>query len=272
MEGTKLFNKQGAQIYPESSAECIYSEALKQGGNVEECLKDLYEKLTDISQEGEAAKNINVKIGYANLAVRTQELAETNASWGAFAIPTADAPYTWKKTSYSYDELALTTTYEIVAMYSENNEHTIYKAMNSDTEQPIIQYEKDNEGNDDYQNVDYISQDWSDIPISISAANPYAYMATRKKVDGKWTAFSTPVLYGKWAFDSKLEIKYRVTETSDVPSLFAGSVDPGEDWISNNTQVFQGYLWMITATSVNGVLQKKDDVIWSGPNLISVVQ
>ena len=62
--GEKLFNQDGKQIYPISHASVIISEALKANGNVETCLKDIYEKLTDISEEAGAAKNINVKIGY----------------------------------------------------------------------------------------------------------------------------------------------------------------------------------------------------------------
>lgn len=266
--GTPLFDHEGKQIYPISYAELIESSY----GNVEDCLVDIYDKITNISGEGEAAKNINVTVGYLTLNTKSTNDVKELTGWGAFELPTSDRPYTWKKTTYSYDQLELTITYEIVSVYQQNEEQTIYKAMDSDSEQPKIEYPTDWNNNPDYQNVDFVSQGWSTIPISISASAPYVYMATRKKIDGLWEPFSTPVLYGKWAFDSVMEIRYATTTDNTPPALNAGSSDPGNNWNTTNSNEFTGYLWIITATSVNNVLNAKNGVIWQGPNLISVVK
>lgn len=270
--GTKLFDQEGVQIFPETDASVTISNILKSGGNVEDCLKDLYDKITDLSGEGESAKNIKVSVGYLTLDTKDESVVEELTGWGAFELPTSDLPYTWKRTAYSYDKLELTVTHEIVSVYQQNEEQTIYKAMDSDTEQPKIEYQEDEEGNFDYQNVDFTSQGWSNIPISISASSPYVYMATRKKTDGLWSPFSTPVLYGKWAFDSVMEIRYTITDSSTPPELNSEATNPGDHWKETNNEEFTGYLWIITATSVNGVLNAKNKVIWYGPNLMSVVK
>ena len=56
------------------------------------------------------------------------------------------------------------------------------------------------------------------------------------------------------------------------PELNSEAVNPGDHWKETNNEEFTGYLWIITATSVNGVLNAKNKIIWNGPNLMSVVK
>lgn len=271
--GEKLFNQGGVQIYPISDASVIISSALKTNGNVEECLNDLYDKITDISEEGEAAKNINVKIGYLLLNSKEESYAKEQTGWGAFDFPTSDQPYLWKRTAYSYDELELTTVYEIALMYPENTSQTVYRAYaDINAEKPEILYET----NEDTGEINYnnpILTDWSFNPVSISAEKPYVYMAVRHKVDGDWQAFSTPALYGKWNFDSVVVIKYTVNDGSTTPGVDVTNSNPGDIWVDTNSSEFTGYLWMITATKIhNDYYQSEGGIIWSGPNLISIVK
>lgn len=270
--GEKLFNQDGKQIYPISHASVIISEALKANGNVETCLKDIYAKLTDISEEAGAAKNINVKIGYLLLSSKEESYAKEQTGWGAFAFPDANQPYLWKKTSFSYDELELTTVYEIALMYPENTSETVYRAYADITvEKPEIFYGTDDDGNIDYNQP--LLTEWSYNPVSISAEKPYVYMATRRKIDGEWQPFSAPALYGRWTFDSTITIKYAITDSLETPNFDAYNSNPGADWFDTNTQEFTGYLWMITATKIGGnYYSSETGVIWSNPNLISIVK
>jgi hypothetical protein len=97
-------------------------------------------------------------------------------------------------------------------------------------------------------------------------------MSTRKRVEGKWTKFSDPAQFGRWAFDSKLEMRYQVTD-SDVPNVDNKSDNPGDGWTTESITDFTGKLWMITATSVNGVINSDDDQTrWQGPYLIGYVK
>ena len=270
---TKLFDNQGKQIFPVTNATSVSTEAGSKQ-NVEICLKDLYDKITDLSQEGEAAKYINVKIGYLLLDSKDKAFAEEQTNWGAFDFPTAELPYLWKRTAYSYDKVALTTTYEIVLMYPENETQTVYKAyVDPDKEQPEIFYATDEEGKPDYQNPLLIEYGWQYDPVSISAERPYVYMAVRQRKDGQWEPFSTPALLGKWTFDSTVIFKYAVTKNSNAPALNTTLEDPGSDWKDTNPGEFVGYLWMINATKIDkNYYQNADKIIWNGPNLISIVK
>lgn len=272
MAGTRVYNKDGEQIYPISKAENIISNALVSEGDVEECLLDIYKRIGELTGDEEAVNSIKVEIGYKKATTRDEaEIKESTGSWGAFTMPSADYPYIWKKTVFTYkgkEESELNTVYEIVAAYPEM-QHTIYKATDG-TVQPTITYEKNDEGEPDYQEVDYIAQGWQDQPISLSAQAPYVYMATRKKEDGLWGPFSLPVLYGRWAFDSQLELRYAVSPSLTPPELDKSNPNPS-GWESEITEEFPGqYLWIITATSVNGQVNiDTSGNIWKGPNLIS---
>lgn len=271
MAGTALFDKDGKQIYPSSKANCITTDALTAGGDVETCLNDIYDKLVDISAEGNAAKSIGVDITYALIATKDASEAKLHSSWGAFTEPTADDPYLWKRTAFKYGEKEVTVEYELSLMYPENETETWYRAHTSlSAEQIQITYEQTSDGKDDYTKP--IRGDWSTSPVSVEAAKPYAFMAIRKRVDGNWEAFSTPALYATWAFNSTIDVRYTISE--EEPTINRTNSNPNTEsviWNNKNTAT-SGKLWMIFATKVSTDYYKDGDGnIWSEPSLISIL-
>lgn len=283
MEGIQLYNKDKQEIYPISKAEAILTEASGESSNVEECLADLYRRTTP---EGdiEATNNIKVKIQYCRTDTKEESEVKEKDNWqDFFSLPNQENPYVWKKTSFSYsgesqEDQDLKTTYEIVASDTAQIIQNIYIAR-STGKAPIIEYPKvtgpDGEPTeeDDLSAFDNsLPEGWSETPVSVSPATPYVFMSTRKRVDGQWERYSEPAQFGRWAFDSQLELRYTVT-SSEVPSVDKSNDNPGEQWTTNAQDDFTGKLWMITATSVNGVLNKDDNGNkWFGPHLIAKIQ
>ena len=113
---------------------------------------------------------------------------------------------------------------------------------------------------------------WSDSPVSISASDPYGYVATRIRKNGIWTRFVIG-LNSKWSYDSKMIVKYTYTTSSSSPSIDRMQDNPGNNWVDQVTVTGTGYLWMITATRVStNYAQDDSGNIWSAPQLISVIQ
>ena len=123
---------------------------------------------------------------------------------------------------------------------------------------------------------------WSFTPKEISQSTPNVYIAIRTRTDGVWSNYEGPYLYSKWVYDSTIATMYCVTNYNNVPQLNVNSADPnvknGEvnqhvyTWVNNIQSEFQGYLWMITGTKVNGNLVSINNSFWSEPTLISIVK
>ena len=92
---------------------------------------------------------------------------------------------------------------------------------------------------------------WSESPVSISASTPYGYVATRIRKNGTWTRFVIG-LNSKWSYDSKMIVKYALTQSNSSPEIDRTNQDPGGEWSDQVTGT--GYLWMITATKVQMVI------------------
>lgn len=270
MEGTPLFDENSNQIFPQSKANSIETQAYKSGGSsVEEALTDIYDKLLDISAEGNAAKSIGVEVTYALITTKDPEEAKKHETWGAFTMPTSIAPYLWKRTAFKYGDKEVTVEYELGLMYPENETETWYRTYNSlNTEQIEITYMEGSDGKPDYDKP--IRGDWSINPVSVEASRPYAFMAIRKRVEGKWEAFSDPALYATWTFNSTVDIRYTISSTE--PAVSRKTSDPNSGsvvWNTKNTAT-NGKLWMIVATKVsNDYYKDGDGNIWSEPSLIS---
>lgn len=273
VKGTQLYNKSKEKIFPITDASVVDCGASGKSSTVHEDIAELYSKISEITGDQEAASNIIINIAYKRSRSNYRGDIIDDSGWGvSFINPTSDYPYTWKRTEITYRGATTSnTTYEIVASANAEITESIYIALPNGQE-PIIYPE------DDYGNINYTLYDdgsipnlWSRVPQSISASAPNAFISTRVKKDGKWGQFSPPAQYGRWAYDSNIVIKYQVTSTSEVPTLNAEEVLPGENWVDSNTKLFKGFLWMITATAVNGQLQKYNNVIWNGPNLMSAI-
>lgn len=297
--GTQLYKIEGnskTAMYPNALASDVQSSAISGSSNVDDALKWLNDKISEISGDKEAVTNINIVVDYGLSKTKDQsELKATPPSWSnTFTMPNSEFPYAWKKTEISVAETTK-EFYEIVASDTADSVQNIYVALGTDT-QPIIIYPKktvdgeetsDNDltafdkalpnSSDGYvDNNGLKNVDWSEKPQSIAPDRPFLYMSTRKRTNGLWGEFSTPAMLGKWAFDSKLELRYLITNNSVNKSditLNASDTNPGENWSLDTPDSYSGKLWMITATSVNGILNKdSNNIIWNGPHLLSIIQ
>ena len=280
-------NNNKTDIYPITDASVV--TATKSDGtatNVEEWLSDLNKLVSDVTEN---AIKLNIKISYAQTSYSevNQVKDNENISWGEnFVQPTAELPYTWKKTeiqaSSDDDNSTSSVSYELASISSEITQ-TIYTARSADTKSVSITYnitETDgvvtNYYNDTLDNILSKSENslWSKIPVSISATNPNGYIATRTRGDnGEWKAFNI-AQNAKWAYNSIPKFKYQVTSTTTAPTVAENDSDYSkvEGWSNTITDSFTGYLWMITATVVNDVYQLDGDTVWSSPTLISIVK
>lgn len=273
VKGTQLYNKAKEKIYPLSDASVINCDAATTGSTVHKDIADLYEQISKLTGDEEAANNIIITVHYKRSKSKIQSDITPDTGWStSFINPTSDYPYTWKRTVISYkgDDNAK-TIYEIVASLDAEITQTIYRAA-SDTTNVSISYIDPITGEDNPSLYDTnLPEFWSTEPATITAAAPNAYMSIRTKKDGKWGRFSTPAQYGRWAFDSTVVFKYQITTTNTVPEVNAEKEDPGEEWLDSNTKVFTGFLWTINATVINGQPQTYNGKIWNGPNLMSAV-
>ena len=288
--GTQLQSVNGStktDIYPISDASVINATKGTETTNVQSWLTEL---TTDISNLTENAIKLNITIEYANTTYSTvsQVTEDENLAWGeTFVQPTAELPYTWKKTtikasSSESSTSASSVSYELASISSESTQ-TLYAARSADTKSVKITYNQiDKNGalvsyyNDTLDNILAISSNnfWSKTPVSISATNPNGYVATRTRGDnGEWQAFEI-VQNTKWAYNSIPTFKYQVTSTTTVPSVTENSSDYSkvDGWSDTITSSFTGYLWMINATIVNDVYQLNGTKVWSSPTLISIVK
>ena len=275
--GTIVYNKDQQQIYPVSHAEVVISNASGSKSDVEDNLIKLWKKVSELSGDQEAASNIMVVVTYCKTNTRDESEVRKLSSWSdIFELPDSERPYVWKKTLYTYkgDTAKLNEIYEIVATDIAEKIQNIYIARSTGVA-PVITYPiltdgygdpiLDSEGNtqEDLTAFDKkLPEGWSETPVSIGPATPYVFISTRKRVEGLWKRYSEPAQYGRWAFDSQLELRYTIT-SGDKPAVNTTSDDPGSQWSSDTPDSFTGKMWMITATSVNGVLNSdENNVRW----------
>lgn len=287
MDGTIIYNKDQQQIYPVSHAEVITSNASGNKSNVEYNLEQLWDEVQKLSGVQEEARNIVVVVTYCKTNTRNESEVKQLLSWSdTFELPDSERPYVWKKTLYTYkgDTAKLNEVYEIVATDTAEKIQNIYIAK-STGKAPAITYRilqdgngkpiPDEDGNtqEDLTEFDHkLPEGWSEAPVSISPGTPFVFISTRKRVEGLWTRYSEPAQYGRWAFDSQLQLRYTIT-SGDTPTVNTTSDDPGSQWSINTPDSFTGKMWMITATSVNGVLNSDENKVrWHGPHLISIIQ
>ena len=287
-EGTQLYNFEKKQINPITDATVVNTEASGTKETVEKNLKDLWKAISELTGDAEASENIIVKVGYAFSNSRNINEIKDLAWTDTFELPNNGETYIWKKTEFTYkgNTNDANTIYEIVYADLAERTQTIYKATSTGTS-PKIEYpvltdgygepildEDGNQQEDLSAFDDKLPEGWLETPVSISPASPYVFMAVRKRIEGKWDRYSDPpAQFGRWAFDSQLELRYAYTTDGSVPEFIANADNPGGIWSTSAPTDFTGKLWMITATSVNGVINADSEGIrWRGPNLMSIIQ
>ena len=292
IQTTQLYDLNHNKIYPVTDAISVIipdsAGTEQKQENLDVALQDIYNRLAGLEGTGDAVISINVEVSYLVTNIKDEaQVKELQNGWQAtFKDPSSETPYTWKKTAFTYKGESqasknLHTTYEIVATSLYDKIQTIYLITDTMTgvkiEYPQIQdpkFPEDPEKKvDDLHAFDNkLPPRWSETPQSIGPAAPYAFMATRHMKDGAWEKFSLPAQYGRWAFDSELEVRYQVTP-GEKPQVAATEEKPGEKWLLNPPETFTGSLWMIQATSVNDIINVDSSGIrWKGPILMSIVK
>ena len=287
---TQLYDSESQAIYPNTQADAVSVNVdNKDINNVQSAIQDLYQQVANKSGDQAAVSNLTFEISYlvSNISDAEQIKNVDGKKWsGTFQLPTADKPYAWKRTIIGYTGIAdadRKSVYEIVIADIAEISQSLYIAIDT-TKPPRIYYPQAyTEDNTPYNNLqasiksiikattdEDSSMVWSESPVSISASAPYGYVATRIRKNGTWTEFVIG-LNSKWSYDSRMIVKYALTQSNSSPEIDSANQDPGGEWSDQVTGT--GYLWMITATKVSTNYAKDDSgYIWSPPQLISVIQ
>lgn len=285
--GTKIYNYEQQQIYPITDATVVISNSSGSRSDVETELVGIWKKIGELSGEEDITSSIQVKVSYCLSNTANEDDVKRNGQWtNSFSMPSPESPYAWKRTIFTYtgDTGNLNELYEIVATDLAVITQTIYLSTDTSTA-PKIKYEilkdgfgdpildENGEEQEDLHCFDKkLPEGWKETPISIGPGSPFVFMSTRKRIGGYWDRFSTPALFGRWAYDSQMEIRYTVT-SGEVPEVSKSDTNPGAWWSEESPTSFTGKLWMITATSIGGQLNSKPDgTIWQGPHLLSIIQ
>ena len=290
----KVYSGTGDQIYPITIDKAVKISI--KDTTLDVYLKELAESISKVQGADQVAKSLKFKIDYlaTNTAdvTRVKELEdqpETN-QWGEnFVLPSVKTPYTWKRTIVYFEGQNLKDGqkfYEIVTADIAEISQTLYMVKDNQQQPKVIYPQKAEEVGGELQNVDDTDasldeiikaseegkNNWSKYPLDVTPSSPYGYMAVRQRVNGTWGLFKV-ALYSKWAYDSKLVTKFRVTSTFESPQLTRTDANPGNQWVDTNTQEFTGYLWMISASqNNNNYILDSNKNIWSEPQLISIVK
>ena len=287
---TQLYDSESQAIYPNTQADAVSVNIdNKDINNVQSAIQDLYQQVANKNGDQAAVSNLTFEISYlvSNISDAEQIKNVNENQWRkTFQLPNTNNPYAWKRTVIGYTGIAEAdkkSVYEIVIADIAEISQSLYIAVNT-TKLPIIYYpqiyREDNTSYDNLQaSITSIIEEtknkdssmvWRESPVSISASDPYGYVATRIRKNGIWTKFVI-ALNSKWSYDSKMIVKYTYTDSSSSPNIKRKEDNPGDNWADQVTGT--GYLWMITATRVSTNYAKDDqEHIWSAPQLISVIQ
>ena len=288
---TQLYDSENQAIYPNTQADAVSVDVdNKDINNVQSAIQDLYQQVANKSGDQAAVSNLTFEISYlvSNISDAEQIKNVDGKKWSrTFQLPNANNPYAWKRTIIGYTGIANAdrkSVYEIVIADIAEISQSLYIAMDN-TKTPKIYYPQAyREDNTPYNNLQASIKSiieesknnkdnpmvWSESPVSISASTPYGYVATRIRKNGTWTRFVIG-LNSKWSYDSKMIVKYALTQSNSSPEIDRTNQDPGGEWSDQVTGT--GYLWMITATKVSANYALDDSGnIWNPPQLISVIQ
>lgn len=281
-------NKQ--PIYPRTKANGVTIELPEiETNNVEDCIKELYEYVGEMTQSESQINQVTFEILYTNsdsddvTVIAGLPIADWNTE---FAYPTSQKPYSWKRTSIKIVD-KLKVVYEIVATADRDNSQLIYTAISTgDPNYEFIQA-VDGNGNLLYQDsdgnqgprdesktipvwdIDAMNDDnylpgktnnkdsiWSFTPQPISQVNSRLFIGIRFRTsDGKWGLYQGPYLYSQWVYDTTTVFKYITTDlSSGIPGCNRTEVDPsvtGFQWRDSITDLDSNFEGKIWMISAN---------------------
>lgn len=114
---------------------------------------------------------------------------------------------------------------------------------------------------------------WTDDPMGVDDIYQYEWVSKRIKVNGEWSAFSTPALWAKYSFDG-IDGKpgedgkpgdwtsYVFKESSEKPGAPISTKPIPDGWVDAPTG--SGIWWMSKAT-INGSTGQASALTWSDP-------
>jgi hypothetical protein len=102
--------------------------------NIYSEINDLNKDISTLKGDEDTVSNLIVEIKYSRWNTDSEAEVKENGIWqNAFLMPTAEQPYIWKKTTYSFkgDTSGGVVRYEIVASDVSEKDQTIYIATAS---------------------------------------------------------------------------------------------------------------------------------------------
>lgn len=128
-----------------------------------------------------------------------------------------------------------------------NDTERIYKLSATDTRPTTPQ-------SDPYVD-DYVPTGWTDNPTGVTYQTPFEFEAVRHKRDGKWSDFSSPVVWMRYSFNGDYyEERYAVNGSTTAPPSIDKSTRSPSGWSTTQPPVGSlQYLWR-TVAKISGEL------------------
>ena len=187
-----LYDESEQAIYPVTHAQFVNSNAINGAGqSVFNDLQYLDRRVTQALNLATGTEQIQNQLGIIVKYTRNNSLTAPNNddnSWGEqFALPSSEFPYSWKKTTYTWDTNEVITTKEIVSTALFPETQVMYTVLNSPPESatglggpPVYTTEEEGSRDQNAQNVT-----WKYYFPGISASAIYGYMAVRHREAGQ---------------------------------------------------------------------------------------
>lgn len=199
----KLYDKNGTEIWPQTFAGCVSTNVPNQNMNVEDALGQILSRANaafNLASGGAAIEGaLGVRVTYANLQSANLDDAQgSDVVWGDMHLPNSAAPYTWKKTIYSWTvgetSTDVKTIYEIVATALYPETQVMYTAVSASEAEHLSGPKSYGDGVED-KNVSSTAE-WNTFFEGIDLHNIYGYMAVRHREAGE--DFPTEEEGGGW--------------------------------------------------------------------------
>lgn len=175
---------------------------------------------------------------------------KVNGHWGDFS-----APSLWAKYSFNGEDGVDGEGVEYIFTRTETDDPSAIPSVPTNSE---------------YDNP---PAPWTDDPVGVDSEYQYEWVSKRIKVDGDWSAFSTPALWAKYSFDGTDGkpgadgkpgdwTSYVFKESSEKPGAPISTKPIPDGWVDAPTG--SGIWWMSKAT-INGSTGQASALTWSDP-------
>lgn len=134
----------------------------------------------------------------------------------------------------------------------------------------------------EYENIEYIPDEWNDNPLGVSLTYTHEWVSVRKCKNGVWQSFSNPTLWARFGENGTNGISVRkmytkTNSSSEPPVVISDNINPGSRWgLSMPNYTYPEAVWAIEAyVSYDNKLvsitdeEGKEVYGWQGPIIIS---